>query len=111
MIFNRLEFLSVGKPRPVEVPFPELGKSLYVRTMTTEERDVYELDTLDDPGKNIRARLIVCATCDADGNRVFEPGDKEAISQLPVNLTQRLFREALKLNDITKDDISQLEKN
>jgi hypothetical protein len=113
-LITREEFLAKPDLNPVEVPIPALGGSVWVRTMSTRQRDDYDLDqgeTKTARREDIRARILVFTVCDEEGNLLFKPEDKTRISDLFADRTQPLFEEALKVNNIFKADVEEAEKN
>lgn len=100
------------------VEVPEWGKTLFVRSLSGEERDAFEEGSLVQKGKkrevalrNIRARLVVMATVDGEGNSVFAPGDELWLGKKSAAALDRLFSVAQKLAGISDDDIEELVKN
>lgn len=57
------------------VPVPEWGGRLWVRAMTGQERDEYEMALFQaqqaGTGLNMRARLVAMTAVNADGERLF----------------------------------------
>ena len=82
------------EPTPVRTPeWPGTDGKLFVRCLSAAERDRYESDCAD-KAPNPRARLVALATCDADGNRVFDDGDVEQVSGLQASVVHRLWQAA-----------------
>lgn len=87
---------------------------LWVRTMTGDERDAYEMWCVrqkDGDLVGIRAKLVCLCTVDEDGARVFQDKDAAALGKKSVAALQRLFNAARKLNALSSADVEELEKN
>ncbi len=101
-----------------QVEVPEWGVTVYVRTMTGAEKDLYEEETYKFNGddveinrRNLRARLVVKTLCDENGKRLFNDGEQDLIASKSGAAIDRIFEVASKLNALTKADEEQLVKN
>lgn len=99
------------------VAVPEWGGEVIVRTMSGWERAEYEQGCLDAAGadekKNRRSMLVhLCARtiCSADGQPLFTTEEVEALGGKSAGALYRVFKVALKLNGIGKDDVKELAK-
>ena len=92
--------------------------TVFVRELSARERGELETAQLTKRGKpdinkmqersrNFRARLAVLTCCDADGNPIFRPEDIPLLSEKPVKVLNRICDAALKLNNLTEDDIDE----
>ncbi len=105
-------------PNMVSVPAPELGsgKSIFVRQLDGLAGEALERSHFEkDPNGVLRfqpsgqvVRWAVACCCDAQGNRLFVPGDEAQVRDLPFSLLDRLFAEARKLNE---PDLETVAKN
>lgn len=103
------------KDLPVEaVEVPEWNMTVYVRSMTGYERDVYEGDLLDkrdapikERMKNLRSSLVVLCTVDENGERIFKDEDKEAVGKKSARALNRILSAAQHLNALTEDDLEE----
>lgn len=105
----------------VEVPEWGPGAFVFVRTMTSGERDAFEIDVEQrkqdgakqgDPMlflRDMRARTVVLCACDEEGERIFEPSDAPELTKRSAAVVSRLFDVACKLNGITKADADELQ--
>lgn len=92
------------------------GDEVYVRTMDGASRDAFEEACAADrkrigKKRGIRAWLAVYAVCDANGGRVFDDADVDAVSRKSAAALDAIFAKAAKLNRLFKADIEELEKN
>lgn len=99
------------------VHVPEWDATIYVRTLTARERDAFESQQLQlserkrDTNDNIRARLVVLASVDEQGVRVFADADADALGNKASAALDRLATVALRLNRISNSDIEELKGN
>ncbi len=99
-----------------DVPVPEWGGEVRVRTMTGTERDAWEA-SLSPAGvkggpdlANLRARLLVKCLVDAQGGRLY---DDEAVflGAKSAGALERLFVVAQRLNGLGTSAVETAEKN
>ena len=98
------------------VDVPEWGVTVYVRSMTGRDRDMFEGQMVEmaDKGKrmdNFRARLAVFCTVDKDGKRIFKDSDIGTLGQKSGRALDRIFEVASRLNKLTESDIEDDKKN
>ena len=111
------QIMAVTNDLPTEeVPVPEWGGSVFVRTMTGAERDSFEQTMLDNKKSgtnltNIRARLAARVVCDSAGARLFTDKDADALGGKSAKVLDRIFEVAQRLNGIGAKDVAELEKN
>lgn len=114
---------DLGELVPVDVP--EWGGRVYVRLMTSEERDQFERENLnlkslheqDEPRvavmKNLRARLVAKVLCNAKGERLY-PDFVEGARRIGARraaVVNRLFEVASRLNVLTETDVEAVAGN
>lgn len=95
---------------PIEIE--EWDGEVYLREMSAKEREEYENEVVtgdpQDPEVNtehMRARLLVRALCDEDGERLFETDDMEALSERSADVLGRLFERAQRLSGLAPDQM------
>lgn len=98
-----------------EVEVAEWGVTVWVRSMTGAERDRWDADltTLGESRalENIRARLVVLTTVDANGVRLFGDDDAEWLGAKGAGGLDRIFTAASKLNRLGRTDVEAAAKN
>src|SRR5690349_15146048 len=99
-----------------EVPVPEWGGSVFVKTMSGTERDAFEEGIVEARKSgtelvNIRARLAVYVVCDKTGARLFTDDDAEALGKKSGKALDRIFSVAQRLSGIGDSDVAELEGN
>jgi len=97
---------------------PEWKGCVYVRNLSGRERDAFEDASITGRGKdrrlnlrNIRARLVVMATCNADGKALFQEKDIGWLGEKNAAPLDRIFDVAQRLSRISDDDVEELAKN
>lgn len=101
-----------------EVEVPEWGGSVYIKSLTGTERDLYESSITQIKGKeakldwrNARAKLLVFTICDQDGNRLFNESEIGELGKKSASALQRLFDVATEMNGLSSTSEEELEKN
>lgn len=118
MLLSKQAILAAKDIETKDVDVPEWGGCVRVKALTGSERDAFEQETVARKGKNvetnlrnIRARLVVLAVVDADGNRLFGYHDIEALGKKSAKPLDRLFTVAMELSGIRDEDVEELAKN
>jgi hypothetical protein len=113
-ILTKDEILKADDLKRELVDIPEWGGSVYVKMLTGAERDDLEASVMLGSGKrnyvNLRAKMVVLSTVDAEGNRLFTIQDIKAIGGKAVAALDRIFTVAQRLSKMTPKDINDLAK-
>ena len=103
---------------PELVDVPEWGGKVFVRMMTGEERDRWEMSISKRRGKDgnidlkgIRSELAVIVTCDENGKALFKPEDSPALAKKNGMAIERICAAARKLSRLDDADIEDSKKN
>lgn len=114
MPLNRETFFAKAKGlRYTEVQVPELGDSVFIRSMTGEERAEFEqrAATAKENAKFYSA-LLIATVCDQDKNPIFSEADAEDIeNQIPWTALVALFNTSVEVNKLRKEHVEQAAKN
>lgn len=113
-MLSKDNILSASDLPNEEVPVPEWGGSVFVRTMSGIERDAFEQSIVDSKKRglvNVRARLAVQVVCDSAGSRIFTDADADALGRKSGKALDRIFDVAQRLSGIGAKDVESLEKN
>ncbi len=102
----------------VDVPVPEWGGRVRVRTISGSERDRFEQETMQFNSGNrtvnlidIRARFCVLCLVDEAGKRLFNESEIRRLGQKSGKALDRVFDAAQKLNGLSETDLQDLAKN
>jgi len=110
-MLTREQILEIQDAKIEEVKIPEWGGSVFIKSMSSRERDRFEELHLSQNKANTRARIAAACTCDADGALLFTEADIEALGQKDGKAVNRIFSKAMDLCGFTADDVEELEKN
>jgi hypothetical protein len=102
--------------RTEKMEIPEWEGSVFIRELTGNERDEYELSIVDPETNQVnkagmRAILVVMTLVDEEGNKLFTLDDVDQVGALSSSALSKIFNKAAKLCGITEEDIADLEKN
>ena len=116
-LLTKAEILGADDLKHEDVPVPEWGGSVRVRTMTGSERDQFEAYCVS-AGKqgvggldNVRATVLSLVLVDEQGNRLFSKRDVDALGRKSVAALDRVFAVAQRINRLSDRDIEELEEN
>jgi hypothetical protein len=114
-ILNKDMILGADDMKTIDVPVPEWGGDVRLRTLTGGERDKFESDSIDQRGKsnkmnlvNLRARLVALCAIDESGKRMFGDNEVTKLGAKSAAVLDRLFTAAQKLNGMTQEDVEEL---
>ena len=101
-----------------EVPVPEWGGTVRVRSLTGRERDAFEASMVRGEGKtrrvdltNMRARLVALTVIDDAGQRVFSDEEGDLLGAKSGAALDRVFAVAQRLNGLSGAEVEALTKN
>jgi hypothetical protein len=106
----REQILAVDDIKIEPVDVPEWGVSVWVRSWTGRERDMFESEHRDLRDEDYRARLVVSTACDEAGQLLFTRQDIPALAKKNAKALDRLSMAAISVNRITPEDVEELEK-
>lgn len=115
---GRADILGTSDLPRERVDCPEWGGCVWIRTMTSAERDSWEAARLERKGRrmapsldNLRASLVVYCCVDEEGKRIFADDDAEALGGKSAKVLDRLFAVAQRINGVGDEDLESLVKN
>jgi hypothetical protein len=118
MTLDKKAILSADDLPREEVKVDAWGGSIFVKTLTGQERDDFEASCMSNKGKsskvnmaNIRARLCVLTICNEKGDRLFDARDIEALGKKSALALDLVFAVAQRLNGLGQNDVEDLAKN
>lgn len=117
---GREQILAAADRIVKRVPVREWGGAVYVRSLSSAERDDWELKWAnwrknrsypDGDFRLFNAFLAVFVLCDAEGKTLFTPNDTEALAAKSARGLEAVSRMAQRLNGISATDLEELVKN
>lgn len=114
-LLGRAAILAAPDLPTVDVPVPEWGGTVRIRSMSAAERDDFEAETYALRGPdgatnlaNIRARLLARCAVDAEGTPLFTAADAGALGKKSAAAVDRCVAMAQKLNGLSAQDVEAL---
>lgn len=95
-----------------ELPVPEWGGTVRVKSLTGTQRDAFEVSISTD-GKtknleNVRARLVAKTVVDKDGKTIFTDKDVVKLGLKNAAALNRVWELARRLSGLTEEDVDEL---
>lgn len=94
------------------VKTPELNvEAVYVRSVRASEFNSMRAMAMSDgqvKEDEVMARLVALTACDAKGKRIFQDDDWQRVNDMPLSPVLRIFRAAMKLNNLSDEDIKEM---
>ncbi len=95
------------------------GKKITVRAMNARERSDFEAQfshpktgkLLVNRAAEIRERLVIATVMDEAGNSLLSDEDLVALREVDAAILEAVAKASQELNDISEDDLKELEKN
>lgn len=117
-ILSRDDILNVNDIDVEELPVPEWGGSIFVKTLTGEERDKIEaaIIVIGSDGKpkqtkmeNLRSLVAFYGICDEQGRRLFtEAKDITALAKKSASALDRVVAKIQSMSGMSPADIENL---
>lgn len=111
MALNKAKILSAKDVKLEQVPVPEWGGDVFVKSLSGTERDAFEDAYSSDKMKNFRVRFLVLALCDDAGERLFSDAEIDALGKKSAAVIARLFEKAWAFNAFRTEDVDTLGKD
>ena len=113
-VLTRAAILSADKSALEKVNVPEWGGDVYVCAIKANEFERFR-DKITSNGQADKAMmiggLVSLVACDSQGKRLFTDDDTERVSEFALAPLLRVFRAAMKFNNLSDDDVDELVKN
>lgn len=115
-LLGRNAILEAKDMKTEDVPVPEWGGEVRIRTLTGTERDEFEASMVemkkDGSAKrnveNVRARLLVLCIVNEQGEQMFNRADIKLLGRKSASALDRVVEACNKLNGISDKDIEEL---
>ena len=112
MSLSAQQILEAQDQRIEEVKAPEWGGSVYVKAMSSLDRDRYEKEVQGSGvPDNFRAKLAVLTVCDEAGNLLFTKDQATLLGEKSAKVLDRIFSKIMELNGFSDKDIEEIEGN
>src|SRR5215831_5723036 len=101
----------------IDVPVPEWGGVLRLRSMTALERENYEMmlgqtrDRNNGLINNVRASLVAWCAVDGEGHKLFTAADITILGTKSSAALIRAFEAARRLNAMSAEELEETKKN
>lgn len=118
-LLSRDQILDADDLKTKDVPVPEWGGEVRVRTLSGEERDKFEASMIElkkdgsvkRNSENVRARLVVVCVVNEQGEQMFNNADVRMLGKKSSAALDRVASAAQELNAFSEDDIAELAEN
>lgn len=115
-LLSKDQILGADDRKTEEVPVPEWGGSVLVRTLSGRERDEFEASTVKTRGgkqesnyDNFRARFVALCVVDETGQRLFRTNaEVSMLGNKSVAALQRVFDKAQEMNGMSQKDVEDM---
>lgn len=110
---DKVGFFSQFGSKAKRIPLPE-NRFVFVRAISLEERDRFENECHDGKVRNFvnfRARFLVMAIADENGERLLGDEDLAALKRLPCADLEVVFEAAYAYSAMSKEALDELKKN
>lgn len=118
MSLTAKQILEMDDRPTKEVEVPEWGGSVFIRTMSGDERDTFEAEMVAQQGganpskiKGIRARFVTRVLVDENGERLFKDSQADQLGKKSAAALDRIFSEASAFNRLSGEDVEELAGN
>lgn len=91
-----------------EIHVSEWGGSVWMKTLSGTERDIFEDGYAADKMKAFRPRFLVLALCNENGDRLFTDAEVAELGKKSSVVLNRLFDAGWKLNALREEDTDAL---
>ena len=110
-LLSKASVLSAEDFRYAIVPCPEWGGDMRVRGLTAAEQANIQKRVSEKKTDDLAMVLVLMACVDENGERFFEPSDRDALKSKPYAVLDRLSKKILELSGNGTDGIETAEKN
>ncbi len=121
MALTREQILAIDDSEREEVIIPEWGGSVWVRVLSSNEKDYWEKsmqagdeatpdERLSKRYDHLRARTAVLSCCDAQGAPLFVLSDEEWLGRKSAKALDKIWDVFVRINALSKDEQEALEK-
>ena len=112
-MLSREEILAIEDRVTEEVDVPQWGGKVFVRSLDgPEAAELFRLTEKSPSGadRSFMVALVICATVDAEGRRLFTIQDAPTLARKNYAALQRVYAVAARLSGFSQEGRAELEK-
>ena len=113
-MLSRDQILQADDLPVLQVPCPEWGGDVFVRTLDATERENIAAKYGNEDGKigeNFLGRFCAIVICDEQGRRIFNDEDAAALGKKNPEVLMRIMEAAQRHNKMSDEAVEELAKN
>jgi hypothetical protein len=117
-LLSKDQILQADDRKTEDVPVPEWGGTVRLRSLSGAERDEFENGIQQQVGnkqvinaRNARAKLVALCAVDEQGQLLFSKADVIKLGSKSSLALQRVYDVACRMNGFTEDDMKDLTEN
>lgn len=115
-LLTKEQILAKRERRYKDVPIPELGGSIRIRSLKAAEISAWQASMLDPKTgepcvkrqKQGRERLVAISAVNDNGTLMFSKDDLESLNQIENSIVGRIAVESQKFSGIDQDDYEEI---
>ena len=88
---TRESILAANDGELKKISVPEWGGDVFIRSMSSRQRDKFEMQVQSKDFENMRARLVCAMARNEKGELLFKESDAAALGEKSVKPIQRVF--------------------
>lgn len=115
VVSTAADILAIQDMNIRRVWVPAWNQNIYLRTPTALEKGRFEATVTGDGEKRdirtLKLRLCIMTICDGNGARLFTNADIEKLGEKSSQAIETIATEALKMIQITEDELENAAKN
>ena len=111
MALSKDQILSARDFKTKEVPVPEWGGDILVRSLDGAGRDKIEAAFLSKETEGLKAMVVALTVCDENGKLLFEQADVERLQAKSAEVLERVFEAAWEISGLRAGSIEAAEGN
>lgn len=110
-ILTKTQILEASDIDVREVPVPEWGGSVLVKSLSAGQVERIQLRMKGKGLRGVTAAMLAMAIVDEQGNRLFKETDIDALSKKSIQACQRVLKAVQEQNGLDNQAIKEMAKN
>jgi len=111
MALSKDQILSARDFETKEVPVPEWGGDILVRSLSGAARDKIEAAFMAQKTEGLKAMVVALTACDEAGTLIFDQSDVEQLQTKSAAVIERVFEAAWEISGLRAGSIEAAEGN